>query len=295
VKAGRDSRTAGILRSAAALAVVLVFWGALGYTFWPELLPGLLRAVQSLRGIGAREVESTYFEVRNGSSAGEEEVRAAVRELDGDYAAIERFLGRRPAYRIPALITNGSGPALTDGLRLNLFYDGGTIDLSTAPFFLVLLSEGEIYVPDVDVFVEAGFAVWVVEGIGRAQPLIGQSSDAWVASWREAGTLVPLTEAQEVGVPGDGQDLARFVRAVLQGGSFMRWLANAYGAEAVYELRSGLGLEDITGLSLAEAEQAWLAAVAAEPLDPRPCAQAVPEGSVLRTLCQQLDGDHENG
>jgi hypothetical protein len=45
----------------------------------------------------------------------------------------------------------------------------------------------------------------------------------------------------------------------------------------------------VTGLSLDEAEQAWLASVAAKALHPQPCAQAVPERSFLRGFCGQLD------
>ena len=286
-----DSRAAGVLRTIIALVVLLAFWGATAYAFWPEILPALLRTVQSVRGIGAEEVESAHFEVRDNSSASEAQVRRAVERLEADYAAIHHFLGRQPEYRVPVLITDGRGPALTDGLRLNLFYDRGRTDLSTAPVFLVLLSEGELSMPGLNLFVEGSFAVYVVEEIGRAQDLIGQSTDAWVALLRQKGALMPLSEAWAVELPKGSGDSFDFVRALLEGGSFVRWLANERGFGAVQDLRSGLAPEEATGLPLAEAERAWLASVASQALHPQPCTEAVPGGSGLRGFCEHLDSD----
>jgi hypothetical protein len=282
------SHAAGVARTAIAVAVLLAFWGAVAYTFWPEILPALLRAVGSIRGAGAKEVASAYFEVRDNSTADEAQARRAIDRLEADYAAIHEFLGRQPGYRVPVLIANGPGPALTDGVRLNLFYDRGSIDLSTAPFFLVLLSEGELSLPSLSPFIEGGFAVYVVQEIGRAQDLIGQSPDAWVALFKQTGALLPLADAWTLELPGGEQDLPDFLRAILEGGSFLRWVANAYGLDAVQDLRSGTDLEDAIGISLLEAERAWLAFVASQALRPQPCAQAVPESSLLRNFCGQL-------
>ena len=118
------SRRAGLVRTAAALLVLLGFWGALVRAYWPEILTALLRVAQSARGAGAREVESAHFEVRDSSSADQALVRQAVAQLEADYAAIQAFLGAAPDHRVPVLITNGAGPAFTDGARLNVFYDG---------------------------------------------------------------------------------------------------------------------------------------------------------------------------
>jgi len=69
----------------------------------------------------------------------------------------------------------------------------------------------------------------------------------------------------------------------------VRWVAGAHGLDAVQDLRAGVGLEDVTGLSLPEAEQAWLASVSAKGLRPEPCARVVPADSPLRDFCDELD------
>jgi hypothetical protein len=283
----RWPKSDGPVRAAIACALLVAFWGAIGYTFWPEIVPGLLRVVQSARGLGAQEIESRYFYVRDRSSADQARIRTAVQTLEADYEAIQAYLGGSSGYPIPVLITDGPGPSLTDGTRLDLFYDGQAIDLGPAPFFLVLLWEGDLSLPDMNLFVQAGAAVHVVEEIGRARPLIGQSTDAWVALFRQRGTLLPLSEAWKVELAGD--DLPQLLRASLESGSFMRWVADGYGREAVQDLRNGLSVEDVTGLSIDEAEQAWLASVAAKALHPQPCAQAVPERSFLHGFCGQLE------
>ena len=278
---------AGAWRTAIALTLLVAFWAGLAYTFWPELAPALLRLVQSARGVGATQIESTYLEVRNNSSAGETEVREAVARLDADVEAIQAYLGRETDYRIPVLIADGTGPALTDGLRLTVLHDDGVIDLSTAPFLLVLLSEGGLTVPGLNLFVEGGFAVYVAEEIGRAEGLLGQPADAWTVLLRQCGAWMPLADAWEVGVPTSEAEMSDAMRVLLEAGSFVRWVAETAGAERVQELRDGLSLEDSMGLSFAQAEQAWLEAVDARALHPRPCALAVPEGSLYRGFCEQ--------
>jgi hypothetical protein len=79
------------------------------------------------------------------------------------------------------------------------------------------------------------------------------------------------------------------VRALLQGGSFVRWLASAYGLGVVQDLKDGASLQEVTGMSFVDAERAWLGAVASRALRPEPCARIVPDGSVLRSFCVQLD------
>lgn len=286
-----DSRATSVARIIIALVVLVVFWAAIGYTFWPELMPGLLRTVQSARSIGAQEVESRYFDVRNNSDASDAQVRGVVRTLETDYKAILEFVGRSPGDPIPVLITNGVGPALADGFRLNVFYDNGLLNLDTAPFFLVFFSHGEGFGLDVNFFLEGGFAIYVTEEIGRAQTFTGQPADAWVELLRQKGALSPLAEAWETQVPDSEEVLFDFVRALLEGGSFVRWLIENHDIGAVWELRDGLSLENVVGMSLTEAEEAWLAAVVAQDLRPKPCLLAVPEYSVFREICRQLEGE----
>lgn len=284
-------RAARATRAAVALIALLLFWGAIAYSYWPELLPTVLRLAGAMRGIGAREVDSAFFEVRDNSTAGEAQVRAAVDELETQYAAIQRFTGREPAAaaRIAVLIANGSGPALTDGTSLTLAYDGRSFDLSTAPFFLALLSEGDLSLPGMSPFVEGGYAVYVAEEIGRAEDLLGQPADAWVTLFVRNGSLLPLSEAWAAQLPETEKALPGFLRAVVQGGSFVRWVAETQGLETVEALRSGLSLEDALGLSVADAERAWLASVAARDIAPLPCVQALPPGSFLRPYCGQIE------
>jgi hypothetical protein len=283
------ARTARLARTAVAMTVLLGFWGALARSYWPELFPLLLRAVQATRGVGAKQVDSACFDVRDNSSADELLVRQAIERLEADYAAVQAFLGDGTDHRIPVLIADGSGPAFTDGARLSVFYDGNRIDLATAPFFLVALREGDLSMAGTSLFVEGGFAVYVVEEIGRAEPVLGQSSDAWVAWLRQNGSLLPLGEARSFGLPLRQREMPDAVRVLLQGGSFVRWVAHTYGPSVVQDLRDGLTLEDAVGLSLAETERAWLDAVAAQALRPEPCARAVPQDSVLYGFCKQLD------
>jgi hypothetical protein len=214
-----------------------------------------------------------------------------VAELEAQYAAIHRFLGQEPAggARIPVLIANGSSPALTDGSALTLAFDGRSFDLSTAPFFLALLREGDLSLPGMSPFVEGGYAVYVAEEIGQAEDLLGQPADAWVALFVRNGSLLPLSQAWAVQLPEREADLVGFARAVVQGGSFARWVAETQGLEVVEALRSGLTLEDAVGLPIADAERAWLAWVAAKDIVPLSCAQAVPPESLLHSYCGQLE------
>jgi hypothetical protein len=289
----RGTRAAGVVRTVCAATVLLVFWALLAYAYRLEVGAVLFRVLQSARGVGAIEIESPYFDVRDSSSAGETLVRDAVDQLEADYAAIRALLGQEHDHRVPVLVTNGTGPAFTDGTRLNVFYDGQQIDLSTAPFLLVPLSEGGLSVSGLSLFVEGGFAVYVAEEIGRAMPLLGQPADAWVTWLQQNGGLAPLSgvwgldAAPQVSLRD--RNLPDVVRVLLQGGSFVRWVADAYGLDAVHDLRAGVSLEDVTGLSLPDAERAWLEAVSAKALSPKSCAGALPTGSLLRGFCDRWD------
>ena len=138
-----ESRAAGLVHTLIAALFLLVFFGAIGYTFWPELMPALFRSVQTVRTLNAEQMASQYFDVRNGSQASEAQVSGVVKTLEQDYAAITEFLGIETGARIPLLFTDGPGPALADGAALNVFYDNGVMNIDTAPFFLALLADGK--------------------------------------------------------------------------------------------------------------------------------------------------------
>ena len=215
-------------------------------------------------------------------------VRQVVAQLDADYAALQSVVGASPTVRIPVLIADGTGPALTDGRQLIVAHDDGTVDLSSAPYLLVLLSEGDLDLPELDLFVEGGYAVSVVERAGLAQPLLGQPTDAWVVLMEQAGVRPSLVEAWEIGMPANAQDVVDMSAALLVAGSFVGWVADEQGIDAVTDLRYGMAVEETLGVSLQEAEQRWWAAIEAKGLDPRPCLEALPSGSPLRSFCAQF-------
>ncbi len=283
-----DSRLAGVARTLIALAVFLAFLGAVVYTSWPQLVPGIFHLVQSVRAIGAEKVESRYFDVRNNSDASQTQVDFMVRTLEADYEAINAFLGAPSQGRIPVLLTNGSGPALADGVQLNVFYDRGVINLDSAPFFLVLLGDGQPVTTDRDLFVQAGFSLYIVEEIGRAQGLIGQPTDAWVELFRRQEALLPLSQAWTIGLPADEDSAYEAARAAVEGASFMRWVARTYGLQAARNLRNGMSLEEVTGLALEESEKRWLDSLAAQALQPKSCLLALPSGSPVLSFCRRL-------
>ncbi len=251
-------------------------------------MPGAFHLVQSVRAIGAEKVDSRYFDVRNNSDASQTQVDFMVRTLEADYEAINAFLGATSQSRIPVLLTNGSGPALADGVQLNVFYDRGVINLDSAPFFLVLLGYGKPITTERDLFVQAAFSLYVVEEVGRAQGVIGQPTDAWVELFRRRGALLPLSEAWAIGLPSDEDSAYEAARAAVEGASFMRWVSRTYGLQAARNLRNGMGLEEVTGLAVEEAEKRWLDSVAAQGWQPKSCLLALPSGSPAVSFCRRL-------
>jgi len=320
---GGEKQTLGVAHVAAgartvgAIVVLLLFWAALARSLWPEFAPVVLQIVRAARGAGVAPIETEHFLVRDASRADERTLDEAIAQLENDMAAIEAVVanqadGAHPASRlgghlrptgggeasalsglegeavarIPVTVLEGSGPALSDGTGLTLFHDAGRIDLSTAPFFLALLREGSLSMSGLRLFVDGGYAVYVVEGAGRAGALLGQSSDAWTALLRDAGAYVPLDQTWEAGLPRGERETAMALRVLLEGGSFVRWVAEAQGPEAVQALRAGVPLAEAIGMSLGEAEAQWLDTLAG--VEGRPCEDALPETSPLRGYCGAL-------
>jgi hypothetical protein len=270
---------------------LLFFWSAIGYGFWPELAPrlvGLLRWAQPLRTIGAEEVDSQYFDVRDNSSASDRQVQRMVERLEQDYLTLTAFLGRGPKEPIPVLLTDGSAPAYVDRSTLYVFSDHGVIGLETAPFFLAYVIAGP---PSSSLFFDLGLSFYAVEETGLAEGLTGQPADAWVVLLRQKEALIPLEDAWSVEMAEDEEGLFDFFRAMVEGGSFVRWLIERYGWDVVWEVRAGGDLEATTGVPLRQAEADWLADIAAQDLRPKPCLLAVPGHPVFRGVCQQLEGE----
>jgi len=284
----RGNLIAGLGRTALAALALLLFWSALGYGFWPEFAPRLLLWVQPLRSIGAEEVESQYFEVRNNSDASDRQVQRMVERLEQDYVTLTAFLGREPEGRIPVLLTDGNAPAYADRGTLYVFYDHGVISLDTAPFFLAYVVAGP---PSGSIFFDMGLSLYAVEETGLAEGMTGQPADAWVVLLQQKEALISLEEAWSVEMPEDEEGLFDFFRAMMEGGSFVRWLVEVYGWDVVWELRAGGDFETVISVPLYQAEADWLAAVAAQDLRPKPCLLAVPGNPVFREICRQLEGE----
>jgi len=268
----------------AALALLL-FWSAIGYGFLPELAPRLLFWVQPLRGIGAEQVESQYFDVRNKSAANDRQVQRMVEQLEQEYVALTAFLGRTPKERLPVLLTDGSVPAYADQGTLYVFYDQGVIMLETAPFFLAALIAGP---PSGSLLFDLGLSLYAAEETGLATGLTGQPADAWVVLLQQEGALIRLDEAWSAKMPQDEEGLYDFFRALMEGGSFVRWLVETRGWDTVWAIRGGGDPEQAIGVPLYQAEADWLAAVAARDLHPKPCLLAVPGGAAFRGLCERM-------
>ena len=283
-----NDHMAGLARVALAALALLLFWSGIGYGLWPDFAPRLLRWVQPLRGVGAEEVESQYFDVRNNTAASDRQVLRLVERLEQDYVTLAAFLGREPEGAIPVLLTDGNAPAYADRGTLYVFYDDGVISLDTAPFFLASLIAGP---SSGSLFFDLGLSFYAVEETGLAGGLTGQPADAWVVLLQQKEALIPLREAQSIAMPQDEEGLFDFFRAMMEGGSFARWLVGEYGWDAAWELRDGGDPEAVIGVPLYQAEEKWLAAIAAQDLRPKSCLLAVPGHAVFRGLCRQLEND----
>ena len=290
---GRSDRVAGLFRVTLAVMALLAFWSTIGYGFWPELAPrllGLFRAAQPLRGIGAEkvELESQYFQVRNNSNASERQVQRMIERLEQDYVALAAFLDREPEGRISVLLTDGNAPAYAERGTLYVFNGQGVINLDTAPFFLAAAIAGP---SSGSLFVDLGLAFYVIEETGMAEGLTGQPADAWVVLLQQKEALIPLEEAWAIDMPDSEEGLFDFFRAMVEGGSFARWVVERHGWEAAWELRAGGDLESAVGVSFYEVEEEWLMAVGSQDLNPKPCLLAVPGNPVFRGVCRQLEGE----
>ncbi|MBN1640461.1 MAG: hypothetical protein JXA09_04430 [Anaerolineae bacterium] len=284
---GLSGRLGPYGRALLAGLVVLVFWAGLARTLEPPYAPTLPHVWGATKQAGAQDVPSAHLEVRNCSSADPALVEEVVARLEDDRRAIVSYLGREMSYRVPVLIVDGSGPALTDGLQLIVYHDEGSVDLATAPVLLAALGEGSLSMPGLSVFLEGAYAVYVAEEAGRTADLLGQSTDTWVAVMRRAGTLLPLSKCLAVGIPRSKAQGADVVRAWLQGASLMRWLSDAYGEGALMALRDGQSLEELTALPIARIEEEWLYSVA-DPATSLSCMEAAPPASPLRAYCGVL-------
>jgi len=285
----RQSPLSGLLRTLLALVVLLAFLGAVGYTFWPQLLPIYLGLVGKTQSIGAETIESKYFEVRNNSRASQPQLKMAIRTLEADYEAIVQFTGQRPENPITVLFTDGEGMAFAEGDQLTVYYNNGIIELGSAPFFLVFLTSGRLFLTEGNLFLYAGYAIYVTEEVGRAEEFIRQSSDNWVTLFRQKDALLPLTEAVQTVEPTDEDTAYDFIRAILEWASFLRWVAQTYDADALIELLDGQSIENVTGFSLDEAQSAWLEALTAQNIQPKPCRMVASYASLIGLICEKLD------
>lgn len=285
-----ESRAAGIARTVIALVVLFTFWGAIAYSFRADFTPTVVKesepiVVPLIQDVDGERFESHYFIVRNASAASDEQVEASIEALETDYEVILAYQNLKPGIPIQVVIADGTLPALAYGSQLNLFYDHGVIHLDAAPIFLTLFSQDKTFSPDINLFIALGFALYLAEETQLAQGL-GQSSDAWVEILRQQDALLSFDQAWEVKPPTTEDELYNFVRALVQGGSFIRWVADIYGPDTVQALLNGERLEDVTGLFFHEAEEDWLTALQAKDVTAVSCDSTVFDNHFVRTICQ---------
>lgn len=269
--------------------VLVLFFGALLAEYWPDLVPLALRIFNSARSVGAQRVESAYFEVLNNSNASASQVADAVQVMENQYSAIVAFTGRQPSGKFPVLITNGQSPAMTDGRQIMLNYHDGSLDINLVPMYLVWLIEDIPLNPQEGLALAGGYALQVVEAAGLGAPLTFQSLDEWTVLLRQKNAFLPLEQAWQAGMPDDEESGYLLMRAALQTGSFLRWLAQTNGREAAQSLAHGAPIAGLTGRSLAENEAAWLDDLSHKNLRPSECRDVIPEDNLFILLCEHLE------
>jgi hypothetical protein len=268
--------------------ILVIFFGALLFDYWPSLAPGVLRMFNSARSVGATTTQSKYFVVRNNSQASDSQLAELVQILEKQYAAISAYTRSKPASRLPVLVVDGSGPAMLDGSQLVISYNSGQMNLDLAPFFLVVMVE------QVDVDLSGsitplgGQALQVVEASGLGDGLIRQPLDDWIVLLRQSKAYLPLDQAWKVPMPNSDSGYYDLMRGVLETGSFMRWFTAEYGLEAAQQVARGQAVENVTGKTLQENEAEWLKSLDQQTIQPKACAEVIPNGSLFSLLCKKM-------
>ena len=277
-------------RLAISAAVLTIFFAAVLAEYWPDLAIAVMRVANSARSVGADKVESRYFDVVNRSNAGTGQVRGVISKLEGQVEAIlEHTQAAPPAEPIPVLLSNGTGPALTDGSQIMLSYAGGRVNVDLAPMFLVWIIEGIPVNPQDGLVPAGGYALRVVEASGLGDEMIRQPLDHWVLLLHERKVYMPLEEAWVLVMPSDEAGAYNLMRGLLEAGSFMSWLDKTYGEETAGLLARGETIETLTGKTLAEIEAEWLRSLEAQAINPKSCTAAIPQSSLFRLLCRNMD------
>ena len=105
----------------------------------------------------------------------------------------------------------------------------------------------------------------------------------------QIGAGLALALGGVIEMPTGEEDLFDFFRAIVEGGSFARWVVEAHGWDAAWALRDGDDVEAATGTPRRQAEEEWLATIAVKDLQPKSCLLALPGNQVFRDVCQQLE------
>jgi len=282
------------IRTIIAIVFVLAFVGVFEFSSPAELFSAVLRLFNSAREANAKPVnlESRTFDVRNSTDVSESMLRGAIRLMESDYDAITTFLGKPGGRRIPVVFVAGQEMAVYDGDKLVISVDKGAISTETVPFMLVLAAEDWTLQMDASFLYTAGYAVYVLEEAKLADTMMGQSTDAWVTLLRQKNALLGLEDISQRIKPGEIESPEIYLWAIIEGASFMRWVAEAYGLPAARAVVVGDSPQAVTGMSLTECEARWLASVEARKLDPRPCRLALSSSSMFNFVCRKLDESH---
>jgi hypothetical protein len=268
--------------------ILTVFYGALLFEYWPDLVPLLLRVTASARAAGAETIETRYFDVLNNSNASVAQIQVVVNALEVQYEAIVAYLEVPPPGKIQVLFVNGSGPALMDGTQLIINYENGLMDIEFTPLFLVWLIEEIPMAQESGFGCSGGYAIQVVEAAGLGESLIRQPLDDWAVLLQDNEAALPLEEAWRAPLPSDEDSAYNLMRSVLLSGSFMGWVREMYGLDTARHFCTGVAAEDLTGRTLAENEIEWLAALNHKAVEPESCEEVIPTDSIFYIMCGKL-------
>ena len=81
----------------------------------------------------------------------------------------------------------------------------------------------------------------------------------------------------------------RYIRAVVQSGSFVRWVVDTHGVEALERLLDGERLERVTDLYFPDAQRAWLSALDMKDIELISCLDLEQANTVTYALCSQIE------
>jgi len=247
---------------------------------------------------GPTPISSGHFVIDNRSNATPGELNAFLKVLNSAWDGVAHRLGKEPPSTIQVVLEEGRGVTNSRNGLLTFYRANDLRDYFVAPpHELVHLTTGYVS----DHHIEEGLAVWIAHALEpletRLFPQFAQSLDAWVTLYLENGTLLPLRRALrdplDFDINGSVGDTTAW-QTYTEMGSFLAWMADARGMDAVWKLWKR-GTDERPPTIADDDEHEWLEAVKAKRLSPKPCIVALgrpvassSEGR-LRLYCALVD------